>query len=149
MDIAFTQKADGTYTVSITDGDLTQVEGFDTAINILLLSDARATSDRVLQPESRKGWLGDLVSPISNRIFGSWIWLVNQRRLTPDTLNASVNFAQIAVNTLVTDGLAKSVSVTGEIIPRVGIQLTIVIIAPSGITTTHYVNLWELTGNAS
>ena len=149
MDSKFLKKTDGSYTISITNGDLTEEDGFDTAINISLLTDARATEEQVNQPEFRRGWLPDIVSPVEGRKLGSWLWTVDQSKLIPDTLNKDINFSQLALNWFVEDNIAKSIIVTGEIIPRTGIQITIVIVALDGTTTTHYRNLWEMTGNAA
>ena len=137
------------YTMRIQDGDFIPDDGFDTVIYMSLLTDARATEDQVAVPENRRGWPGNLVSPVEDRQLGGWLWLVDQSRLTPDTLNRAINYAQLSLNHLVEDGLAKSVVVSGEIVPRSGIQLIIVITSVSGVTSTHYVNLWGNTGNAA
>ena len=136
----------GEFTIGIENGDLINDDGFDTAINVSLFSDARAPADKVLAPENRRGWIGDLVSPVANRLWGSWLWLVNQRRLTPDTLNENINFAQLALDWFVIDGIAKSVVVSGEIVPRLGNRLLIVMTSLSGEVSNHYVDLWKKTG---
>ena len=100
-------------------------------------------------PEKRRGWLGDTVSTVPGRIIGSWLWLIDQRRLIPETLNLSINYAQLALNWFIEDELADAVIVSGIIVPRSGIQLLIIITAKSGQTSNHYRNLWEFTGNAS
>jgi len=149
MDIKLIKNNAGEFTIGLSNGDLIKDPGFDTAINISLFTNARAPDDKVLKPEDRRGWPGDLVSPVQDRIFGSWLWLVNQKRLIPENLNQSINFAQMSLNWLVIDGVAKSVIVSGEIIPRLGNKLTIIITSLSGETNTHYVELWENTGNVS
>lgn len=149
MDIKAFKTDQQEYTVRIQDGDFIPDDGFDTVIHMSLLTDARATEDQVAVPENRRGWPGNLVSPVEDRQLGGWLWLVDQSRLTADTLNRSINYAQLSLNHLVEDGLAKSVVVSGEIVPRSGIQLTIVITSVSGVTSTHYVKLWENTGNAA
>ena len=138
----------GAFDLTIVDGDFEGVEGFDTAINVSQFSDRRAPSDKVSLPEKRRGWIGDLTSPVDGREFGSWLWLLNQRRLDQDTLNDAVSYERDALNWFVEDGLVKDVTVTGVIVPRRGIALTIVITTLDGRTDTHYVPLWEVTGNA-
>jgi phage gp46-like protein len=149
MDIKAFINDNNQVSVNFNDGDFTEEDGFDTAILISLLTDARAPDDRVLIPEKRRGWMGDLESPVENRSLGGFLWLIDQRRLTVDTLNDSINFAQLALNWFVEDGIAKSVTVSGDIIVKKGIQLLIVITSILGKTSSHYVNLWELTGNAT
>lgn len=148
MDIKAVLNSENDYSLGIESGDFVPEDGFDTAIAMLLLTDARAEPSQVAVPERRRGWPGDLASPVANRTLGSWLWLVDQARLTADTLNRSINYAQLALNPLIEDNHAKSVVVTGEIVPRSGIALTIIITSVSGTTSTHYVKLWELTGDA-
>lgn len=142
-------KSNGRYTLDISNGDLTSEDAMDTAIHMSLGTDARAPEDSVLIPERRRGWLGDTVSPVQGRSLGGLIWLVDQKRLTQTNLNLSVNYAQLALNWFIEDGLAKSVVVTGEIIPKLGNRLKIIITYNNGDISTHYVKLWELTGNAA
>ena len=146
-DIALIRQTDGSYSIDFENGDFKLVEGFDTLITLILFSDARAPANRVPNPEHRRGWIGDLASRVQGRTFGSLLWLLDQKRLTQDTLNESINFAQIALNILVQDGICSAVAVDGEIVPRSGIRLTILITSNIGVTTTHYVELWEITGS--
>ncbi len=149
MDAKLIVNENGEFTIGITDGDLTPEDGFDTAINISLFTDQRAPADRINQTELRRGWLGDTVSLIEGRQIGSLLWLLDQSRLTPDTRNDAISFSQKSLNWLVEDGLATLVEVTGVIVPRLGIELTIVITNTDGVVTTHYRKLWELTGNGN
>jgi phage gp46-like protein len=140
----------GRYDLVVGDnGDFEQEDGFDTAILVSLLTDARAPADIVKQPENRRGWMGNIESPVENRELGGLLWLIDQRRLTQETLNDARDYATKALNWFVTDGLAKAVEVTGEIVPRSGIALTIIITTLDGRTQSHYVPLWEVTGNAT
>jgi phage gp46-like protein len=66
--------------------------------------------------------------------------------LTQTNVNEAVDYARKALNWLVEDGICKNVTVSGEIIPRLGIRLTINIFAFSGRVETQYYNLWEATG---
>jgi phage gp46-like protein len=148
IDIKLTQ-TDGDFDLTITDGDFTGVDGFDTAIDVSLFTDARAPEDRVTKPENRRGYLGDTESPVEGRSLGGLLWLVEQRRLTQETLNEVVSFANQALAWFVEDGIAKNVDVTGAIEAPHGMSLTIIITTLDGRTDTHYVPLWEVTGNAA
>ena len=144
-DIKAIQTDEG-WTLGITDGDLTEEDGFDTAIAQTLFTDARAPDNAVVIPEKRSGWMGNLESPVEGRELGSLLWLVDQSKLTQDTVNTSVNYARLALEWFKEDGLATSIIVTGGIAPRSGIRLTVVFTAQSGKVSTHYFNLWERTG---
>lgn len=137
----------GQFDIVIEDGDFANEDGFDTAVWVSLFSDARATVSQVLTPEKRRGWLGNLVSEKPERQLGGYLWLAEQRRLTQDTVNEIVDYARKALNYMIEDGLVLKIDVTGEIIPRTGIELLIVITSLDGLTTNHVVHMWQITGN--
>lgn len=149
MDAKIIRLDSGEFTIGITGGDLTLEDSFETAIFISLFTDAEAPEGTVPTPESSRGWMGDLVSTVDGRKIGSLLWLLDQSRLIPDTLNKSINYAQLALKWFVEDGIARSVTVTGTLEPRLGVRLKITIVAISGVTTNYYVNLWETTANAT
>lgn len=149
MDIKSIVGEDGNFTLGITKGDLIAEDGFDTAINMSLFTDARANEDQIAQSERRRGWLGNTVSKVPGRQLGSFLWLVDQSRLIPNTLNKTINFAQLALDWMVEDQLAKSVTVDGVIVPKLGIELIIIITHTDDTVTTHYRKLWELTGSGN
>ncbi len=148
-DLKLTQGDDGVFDLVIEDGNFVIEDGFDTSIMVSLITDARAPADKVVLPENRRGWMGNLVSPVDGRDLGGLLWLTEQRRLTQDTLNETVDYARKSLNWFVEDGLANSIDVTGEIVPRSGIRLTIAITALTGVPDKHYINLWEVTGNVN
>lgn len=137
------------FDIAIENGDFKNEGGFDTAIWVSLFTDARASESQVLLPENRRGWLGNLVSDVEERQLGGFQWLSEQRRLTQDSLNESVDRARKSLNWFVEDNIAQRIEVTGEIVPRSGIALSIIITAKDGSTSSHYVPLWEATGNAN
>ena len=149
IDIKATLDSTGSFSISFAGGDFTKEDGFDTAINMSLFTDKRASEDRISDPGERRGWLGNTVSPVEDRQLGSYLWLLDQRKLTPDTRNDAISYSIDALNWLVEDGFAKSVIATAEIIPRLGIELKITITPNTGDELVYYRRLWELTGNAS
>lgn len=146
-DISIETNENGSFTIDFENGDFKLTQGFDSLIRNILFSDARAPEDRVLIPEKRRGWMGDLASRVEGRNSGSLLWLLDQGRLDSTTLNESIIFSQQALNILVEDGFCNNVEVTGAIVPRSGIRLTIIITSLIGETTNHYVNLWRQTGD--
>lgn len=148
-DIKLSQLSNGTFDISVTDGDLTPETGFETAMWVSLFTDARAQPENVVLSENRRGWMGNVVSPVSGRDLGGLLWLTDQRRLTQNTLNETIDYARKSLSWFVEDGLAINVDVSGEIVPQSGITLTIVFTAPDGSTETHYVPLWKETINAN
>jgi phage gp46-like protein len=148
IDLLLAQGSDGIFDLSIKDGDLEGTEGLDTALWVSVFSDQRAPEDRVALPQNRRGWLGDLNSPVVDRLIGCLLWLVDQRRLNQDTLNDAIDFLQSGLQWLQDDGLVQNVSVTGELVPRSGIALTALITTLDGKVDSHYIPLWEATVNA-
>ncbi len=145
-DVRLLQGSDRIWDIVIENGSIATEDGFDTAITMSLFTDARAPEAKVEIPEFRRGWLGNIESPVDGREIGSLLWLLEQKRLIQNTLNEAISYARSALNWFVEDGLAKRIEVSGVIVPLSGVALTIIITAPDGQTETHYRNLWEVTG---
>lgn len=137
----------GRFDISFENGDIVAEDGFDTAIYVSLFTDARAPENLVAIPEKRRGWIGNTASPVEGRDLGGLLWLVDQRRLTQKTLNATVDYARKALNWFVDDGLLSRIDVTGVIIPKEGVRLGVTMTALNGKTETRYFDIWKLTGN--
>lgn len=135
----------GAFEILIENGDFANEDGFDTNIWVSLFSDARADISQVLIPEYRRGWLGNIVTDIPERQLGSFLWLVEQRRLNQDSLNEAIDYIRKALQWIVDDGIALKIEVDGEIVPRNGIAASILITSKDGVTSDHYVELWRLT----
>ena len=148
IDLLLTQDNNGVFDLSVADGDLASTDGLDTAIWESIFSDQRAPESKVPLPQNRRGWLGDLNSPVEGRLYGSLLWLLDQRRLTQDALNEGISSLQDALQWIQDDGLAQNVTVTGELVPRSGIALTAIITTLDGKVESHYIPLWEATVNA-
>lgn len=148
IDIALEQSTSG-YDISITDGDLTSVDSFETAIYVSLFSDARASEDQVFLPQARRGWICDVASPIEDQLYGSHLWLLEQRRLTQSTLNEAINYARLGLQWMIDQGQALNIEVTGEIVAGSGIALNIAVTSYTGETQNAYVRLWENTINGN
>ena len=134
------------FDIAIENGDFENEPGFDTAIWVSLFTDSRASESQVLVPENRRGWLGNLASDIEERQLGGLLWLAEQRRLTQDTLNELIDYARKSLNWMVEDNIVQKIEVSGEIVPRSGMALSITITSQEGITSSHYIPLWEVTG---
>jgi phage gp46-like protein len=145
-DIKLTKNSNGVFDFTVTSGNLTKHEGFDTALQVSLFTDARASASKVVKPERRRGFMGNILNPVQDRQLGGLIWLVEQRRLTQETVNEVVDYAEKSLAWMIEDGIAVDIVVSGDIIPTRGIQLQIDITAIDGTTETRFFKLWELTG---
>lgn len=138
----------GLQDISITDGDFTSLDSFDTSIKVSLFADERADSSEVQAAEKRRGWWGNQFNDddISFQL-GSKLWLLDQARLTQDTLNSAIDISKNALQWLIDDGHANDVVVTGEFAPE-GIRITVTIFRDQARTETRYYDLWENSGDA-
>lgn len=122
----------------IENGQFNSVQGLDTAIDVSLLQDARASSEQVSNPIHAKGWPAS--SAIEDEFFGSLLWLLNQSRKTTTNLNAAIDYAQKSLSWMVRDRYASSIIVTGEISSE-GFRLTININTTSGPNVRRQLDL--------
>lgn len=137
------------YDIGIENGDLVPDDGLETAILTSILSDQRADESQVPQPEFRRGWIGDLVTPFPGVKYGSLIWLTEQSRLTQSVLNSIKDYAQKSLQWMIDTGLANEIEATAT---RRGSNtglLTIRVVSPGGGITEKAFTLWSNTINAT
>ena len=147
VDVKLSLNEDGqTYGLTIANGDFVGTQGLDTTVLTGLLSDGRASESEVTQAEFRNGWIGDLVNEDGFQL-GSLLWTLDQERRTSAALAKAIDLTEKALEWLITNGLAKDVSVSGALTTS-GALLTVVITTLSGSTDTRYVPLWRETVNA-
>jgi len=133
------------FDISLTDGDFTLVDSFDTSITVALFADARAAASEVLPAELRRGWWGNQFGDDPTFQLGSKLWLIEQARNNQDTLNSAIDFAQNSLQWLVDDDHAEDVEVTGEQ-TSTGIGLTVKIARDQSRVDTKFYDLWENSG---
>lgn len=132
-DIEVRPDQEGRFKLRIENGDFASDQGFETSLWVSLFSDARATESQISNPQQRRGWMGNLASPVENRELGSLLFLAEQSRLNQNALNQNIDFAQKSLQPLVEDNQAKSVNVSGQIVPKQGIELKILIETDSNV----------------
>ena len=112
----------------------------NTAIINSLMSDARAQESDGTGNDKRGVWHNS----ITGEEYGSRLWTLERRKLTPDTLNKAREYAEEALQWLIDDRIATSVEVTTE---RRGIDqmvMNVTIRRTNGETTSlQYDHLWE------
>ena len=125
-------------------GDIKTVDFFDTSILYSIFGERRASADEVVDPQRRRGWIGN-EDDFEN---GSKIWLLRQARLTRDTLNRLEDEAEKALQWLVDDGFAVSI---GDIVANVSggrVLLDVTIFRSRDKVIRTFFDLWEATGRA-
>ena len=147
QDVQLVRKSDGIFDLSVSDNKFDTIDGFETAIIVSLLTDARAPASSVQTPSRRRGWVGNVLTAASGRELGSTLWLFHQSRLTDAVLNEIVIAAQESLNWMVEDGIAKSVAASATVLKndRRGITVDVVITTNEG-REERYSVLWRQTG---
>lgn len=98
--------------------DLAIDTGLNTAVAISLLSDRQAAADDFIPDGTgdRRGWFGDLPSDgttpeaQATDLIGSRLWLLSREKRTQDTLNRAQGYGLEALQWLIDDGVAQTVT---------------------------------------
>jgi phage gp46-like protein len=126
-------------------GDIETEDFFDTSLLYSIFGERRASSDEVVDPRLRRGWIGN-AEDFEN---GSKIWLFSQSRLTRDTLNRIEDEAQKALQWLVDDGFAVSIDQVTATLSKGRVNLDITIRRSRDRIVRRFFVLWENTGRAN
>lgn len=126
-------------------GDIKTDDFFDTSLLYSLFGERRASPDEVVEPQLRRGWIGNS-DDFEN---GSKIWLLSQARLTRDTLNRLQDEAEKALQWLVDDGLAVSIDQVVATVSGGRVLLDITIRRSRDKVDRKFFTLWENTGRAT
>ena len=124
-------------------GDIATAEFFDTSILYSLFGERRASADEVVDPQRRRGWIGN--GDIEN---GSKIWLFSQARLTRTNMNRIGDEAKKALQWMVDDGFAVSIDDPTVTISRGRLLLGVVIRRSRDRIDRRLYDIWENTGRA-
>lgn len=131
-------------------GDFAKTRGFNTALKMSLLVDARAAPSQVPEPQRRRGFWGNFMLGFANYELGSLLWLLNQARATQDTLNNAITFTQTALQWLIEDGHLDRVNVSANyrkinFADPTTLELRIDLIRSNNIVESFGYQIWEKT----
>jgi phage gp46-like protein len=146
QDIKLVPDTNGLYDISIENGNIGTVDGFQTTLVVSLFTDARAPSSIVPNAYLRRGWVGDILKASQDKKTGSYLWTIDQARMIKSTFQQADLHTIDALQHLIDNNNAKNVNV--EVIPG---QKTIEIQTDIKIdenNTERYNTLWRST-NAS
>ena len=143
QDVLIRADANGLYDLVVDGNVFASAGGFETAIPVSLFTDARAPSALVSEPQNRRGWIVNLLTSSTMRQLGSILWVLDQARVTRETLNTARLAAQDAFQWMLDDGIALSVFVDVAQ-SRNGILISINITDTSNVVN-RYQTLWRAT----
>lgn len=144
QDLALVANSTGFYDLAIDGADFASTDGFLTALEVSILTDARADASEVPNAFLRRGYIGDILTSNIGRSLGSTLWLYSQARLTTEIINRIRNDARSSLLWLTVDGVARSVTVTAE---KTGLRVVTVLIdiVPNEGALQRYTVLWRQT----
>lgn len=132
------------YDISIdTNGDIVTDDFFDTSLLYSLFGERRADSSEVVEPQLRRGWIGNEEKDFEN---GSKLWLFEQARLTRSNLNRIEDEARKSLQWLVDDGYAVSIDQVNATVRDGIITLAIVVRRSRSRVDRRFFQLWQNTG---
>lgn len=126
------------------DGDILTEDSLDAAILVSIFTDRRATPDQAPVPWTRRGWVGDLETP--GDPWGSWLWLLDQSRMTRSVASQAADYAEGALRWMVEDRIALGVSADATV-EATRLLLGVTLERPNARSETRYVSLWDQTGD--
>lgn len=120
--------------MKLTGNDLARDEGLLTAVVVSLFTDRLADSaDELPAGETdRKGWWGDSTLPKRNERLGSKLWLIRREKQLAKVAARAEEYAREALQWLVEDRLARSVSVSARIAGPGLLGIAVRIVAAEG-----------------
>lgn len=126
-------------------GDIETADFFDTSILYSIFGERRASADEVVDPQRRRGWIGN-DADFEN---GSKIWLLYQSRLTRDILNRLEDDIEKALQWLVDDGFAVSIGNISATVSGGRVLLDVTIFRSRDKVIRRFYDLWEAAGRAN
>lgn len=144
QDVLIRANSDGLYDFVVDGNVFASAGGFETAIPVSLFTDARAPAALVADPQYRRGWIGNLLTASTMRQLGSILWVLDQTRVTRETLNVARLAAQDAFQWMIDDDIALGVLVDVTRAARSGFIIHIQITDTSNVVS-RYQTLWRAT----
>lgn len=144
QDVLIKSDAQGLYDLQIDGADFASAYGFETAVPTSYFTDARASSVQVQEASRRRGWVGNILYIDQGRELGGLLWLLDQARVTTDTLNFAKVYAQDSLQWMLNDGIARSISIS---VDRDGVRSIKILtdIVSVDNTVQRYITLWRAT----
>lgn len=115
--------------------DLARDDGLESAVLVSLFTDRRASPEQVRPGDDAtdlRGWWGDVNPPVDGDQTGSHLWLLRREKQTPETLARARQYARDAVDWMLADRVAASVSVETEYADRGVMFIGVDIARPDG-----------------
>ena len=141
-DIALILK-DNCFDINVKDGDLEADGGLQTAVSISLFTDRRVNDEQLPDlAESKRGWWGDMFPEIDQDKIGSRLWTLEREKRTTQTLRRFEDFCEEALEWLLDDGVASTISVVASYNSDGQLEAELIITKPDGNQSRFQTN-WD------
>lgn len=118
--------------------------GLETAVIISLFTNARAADDDdIVHGSDPNGWWADQYLEPTGRRTGSKLWLLHRAKLTAKTIEQARTYAKEALQWLITDGVASSVTVEVSRLLTTAIVISVDIQRPKKLSE-RWRGTWEV-----
>ena len=134
------------------DDDFIMDDGLQTSVLLSLFIDKKSEPNDELPNGNNndlRGWFGELLTGVENDRWGSYLWKLERSKTTNEVLIRAKNYAEEALQWLIDDGIASSVTVIPERITQSSgdiLLLNIDIFKPNGdVEEFRFDALWSNT----
>lgn len=135
------------FDLNLKNWELEYDDGLESSILISLYSDARVSLEELQPGEiSRRGFWGDAVDNPENHNTGSKLWMLDRATITSELLESAREWCEEALQWLIDDRIAESVTVTTAYKPtdRSVMEIGIQIVRPTGNRVAYKFDfVWE------
>lgn len=122
----------------------------ESAVILSLLTDRRALPDdrlpddsgrTTLLPPDRRGWCGDALAEDDASLIGSRLWLISREKQTEETRRRAIFYAREALQWLVNDGHAVSMTVDAAWTERGRLEVSVILNLPDGTSFSKLISI--------
>jgi len=103
--------SDNVYDISLDGSDFASVDGLQTAIQVSILTKARASSTSIPEAFRRGGWSGNILTKGENFELGSLLWTLVSR-WDKNTENRAISLVKSCLSWLIDDKVADDIDVS-------------------------------------
>lgn len=145
VDIAMDKTEQGYFDMVFENGVIETINSFETALNMSIFGERRASESEVSIPQFRRGWYGNSLLGFENFEMGSKLWLLGQARATQNTLNNAITYCDEALQWFIEDNYLDKVLVSANYDERNAMLINIQLIRSQNIVLSKCYKLWQNT----
>jgi phage gp46-like protein len=138
QDIIFKRDEDGLLDLSEENNDFASTDGVGTSIVISLYTDKRTESGTIQDSFKRGGFSGNIIDKDTGFQLGSELWVLNQSRITQDTLNKASDYAYNCLTWMIDLGIVDIIQTPTEQINEESIKINVILYKDNNVVGEYY-----------